>query len=314
MDGHRFGELRSTIDSADFLAVDDQMRAFVRSSIAEKQSKSRKLRQLFHALFRAREQSITYDAENTGTASQTFHLRSGNCLSTTAMFVALAREAGLNASFQEIRQRPVLRVDGSLWIYEKHVNAIVDVGRGVKFTIDFDRREGGEETGRPIHDSVATAQFFSNLGINAMGRGDSAAAHANLLRAIELDPGLPYVWNNLGVLYRRAGFLHQAEEIFRYTISLDPRELTAMSNLANLLRSADRVLEAEQYEDKLEHERRRNPYHLFNLANQAYEELKFDESIAYLRRAIRLKGDEPRFHQLLREVQSQQAMSSPGEE
>ena len=46
-----------------------------------------------------------YD-EITRTASETFRARRGNCLSFSNMFVAMARDVGLDVQFQEVEIPP----------------------------------------------------------------------------------------------------------------------------------------------------------------------------------------------------------------
>jgi tetratricopeptide (TPR) repeat protein len=303
----RSGGAQPVIAVDEFLAVDEAMREFVRAAVAGVTTRQQKIHRLMQAIFRPGEYTIDYEAEHSFTASQTFHRRSGNCLSTTALLVALAREAGLKAWFLEFGGQPELRVDESVWIFEKHVAALVDLGGGNLVSIDFDRRRKTGGNGQKIDDLKASAHFFSNLGVNALQLGDLGLAHANFRRATELYPRLAYVWNNMGVLYNRVGQQDRAEEIFLYAISMDPNEFRAMSNLAALYRRSGRAEQAIAYEQELELARRRDPYYLYLLSSRAFEDQKYDESINHIRRAIRLKDDEPAFHQLLQEIQARQA-------
>lgn len=307
LDIELFGAHKPLIDADELLLVDEEMRAFVQATTSGVFSKHGKLRRLMQAMFRSGDYTINYAAEDSFSASQTFHSHSGNCLSATALLVALAREAGLDATFQDFGKRYSLRVDDTVWIYERHINAIVDLGRGERVTVDFDRRQGYPDVGIEVDDSVVIAQFFSNLAVNAMRRGEPGLAHANFRRSVELDPALAYVWNNIGVLYKRNGRLDRAEEMLLYAIALDSSELRAMSNLAALYRHLDRVEEAQRYESRLERSRRHNPHYLYTLAKRSYNEQNYDDSVAYLRRAIRIKDDEPAFQQLLHEAETRQA-------
>lgn len=302
-----FGAHEAAIDASEFLLVDEEMRTFVRAALPDGASKNRNLRRLIQALFQSSNYTINYEADHTFSASQTFHRRSGNCLSTTALLVALAREAGLGATFQDLGEQYSLRVDDAVWIHERHINAIVDIGREQRVTVDFDQRYDRTGIGTEVDDSVVIAQFFSNLAVTAMRQGNPGLAHANFRRSVELDPGLAYVWNNIGVLYRRNGQLDRAEEMLLYAIALDSGEQRAMSNLAVVYRQLDRVEEARLYEQHLERSRRHNPHYLYNLAKRSYDEKKYADSVAYLRRAIRIKGDVPAFHQLLHQAETRQA-------
>ena len=305
-----FGAREPTFDVDELLLVDEPMRAFAQAAISGVARKKGKLDRLMQALFWDSNYTIKYAAEHSFSASQTFHSHSGNCLSTTALLVALAREAGLDATFQDFGKRYNLRVDDTVWIHERHINAIVELDYGERVVVDFDRREGRPGGGTEVNDTVVIAQFFSNVAVNAMRGGEPGLAHANFRRSVELDPSLAYVWNNIGVLYRRNGHLDQAEDSLLYAISLDPDELQAMSNLADLYRQTNRPAEAKQYEQRLERSRRHNPHYLYTLAKRAYDEGNYGDSVAYLRRAIRIKDDEAVFHQLLQETESRQATTT----
>ena len=79
---------------------------------------------------------VVYDPALTRTAVELFHQRTGNCLSFAGLFVVLAREAGLDAGFQDVPVLPNWRLDGDAFVVERHVNVIVRSGRE-EYVVDF---------------------------------------------------------------------------------------------------------------------------------------------------------------------------------
>jgi Flp pilus assembly protein TadD len=68
-------------------------------------------------------------------------------------------------------------------------------------------------------------------GTNALDRGDSAEAIAELERAAELLPEASEVQNHLGLAYQAAGRERDAEYAFRRAVALDCGNAAAVENL-----------------------------------------------------------------------------------
>ena len=64
-------------------------------------------------------------------------------------------------------------------------------------------------------------------------------------KAIELDPSMPAIHNNLGVMYWTAGDMQHALDCFETALSLDPHNRDTILNCTQLLQSHDRVEEAK---------------------------------------------------------------------
>ena len=78
------------------MALSDEMRAFVDEHVGRRAGDPVKLKQLSDAVFSTSIFGLEYD-DATRTAAETFRVRSGNCLSFTFMFVALARGGAVDA-------------------------------------------------------------------------------------------------------------------------------------------------------------------------------------------------------------------------
>jgi len=94
----------------------------------------------------------------------------------------------------------------------------------------------------------------------------------------------------LAVLYRLTNNLELAEKTYRYTITIDPKNLTALTNLAILLRNQHNDVEAEGIENMLFNYRKKNPYYYAVLADEAFYKQDFSKSVKLYKRAIRLNN------------------------
>lgn len=244
-----------------------------------------------------------YDPGITLPADEAFQARRGNCLTFSSLFVAMARAAGLPAWYQEVRIPPKWSAVNETLLVSKHVNAVVSE-RGEEYVIDVSRRQKkpNEET-RRLSDSEAEAQYYNNLGADALVHNDLATAHAYFRAALETRSGLAYVWSNLGVVYRRNGQTSDAMFSYETALKLDPRQAVALNNLYTLYADEGDVEAAAALEARVERNRRDNPFYLLHLAEIANEEQRWADAIELLKRAIRLDATEYRFHYALAQSQ-----------
>ena len=277
-------------------ALDAEMQAFVAPLKALRDPQPRML-----ALIEAMEArgmfSLEY-AEVTRTASGTFHDRQGNCLSFTMLFVTLARAAGLQASYQSVEVPPSWSYDGTV-VVASHVNTAVRTGGGEETVVDFNIRPyRGDQRSRRVSDSYALGLFYTNLGAEAMLRGDYAAALVYLREAAAVRPDIAGVWVNLGVLYARHGRYEHAEAAYLRALEVDDDEPSALTNLALVYQALGEAELAAEYRERVQGYRERNPYYHFASATRAYEKQQFEDALASVRKALRLKPDEHEFYTL----------------
>ena len=244
-----------------------------------------------------------YDSMVTLPADEAFRLGRGNCLTFSSMFIAMARDAGLRAWYQEVIVPPEWSEVNETLLVSKHVNAVV-AEWGSRYVIDVSRRKKTvlEET-RRMSDEEALAQYYNNLGAEALVGQNLAAAHAYFSKALEAHPGLPYVWSNLGVVFRRNG--QGVDAIFAYqaAIEQDPSHEVALNNLHTLYTEEGNLEAAAAIEQRVERNRRNNPYYLHHLAEIATEERRWSDAIDLLDHAIRLESNEYRFHYAMAQAQ-----------
>ena len=280
----------------DAFALDDEMRAFIAPFATIRDPRVR-LAKVIEGLEARGLFSLDY-AEITRTASATFHDRQGNCLSFTMLFVALARAAGLTATYQSVEVPPTWSNDGQV-VIANHVNAVVRTGVGEETVVDFNVRAArANERSRRLSDSYALGLFYTNLGAEALVRGEYAATLAALREAARIYPNIAGLWVNLGVLYARHGRYEHAEAAYLRALAVDDREQSALANLVVTYQLLGRPDLVQAYRDRVQAYRARNPYYHFGLATRAFDQQDFPTALAALRRAVRLKSDVHAFHKL----------------
>lgn len=292
-----------TIASVDLLAMSAEMKEFTNRHARRSPDEPLKAWKLAEAALDPDLLDFTYDPMTTVPADEAFRLRRGNCLTFSGLFVAMARAAGLEAWYQEVQLAPEWSAVNETLLVSKHVNAAVRE-HGQKYVIDVSRRrtEPTEQT-RRLSDREATAQYYNNLGADALVAADLARAYAYFAKALETQPGLAYVWSNLGVVFRRNG--QTADAIFAYRAALedDPEHVVALNNLHTLYTEAGDLAAAAELAQRVERNQRKNPYYLHHLAEVANEERRWTDAIELLTRAIKLEPEEYRFYYSLAQAQ-----------
>jgi tetratricopeptide (TPR) repeat protein len=297
------GQAQFDIESVDPLALSTEMKQFVAARMGGSERSPERAWRMAHAMLDPWLFPFEYDPRITLTAREAFRTRRGNCLTFSNLLVAMAREAGLEAWFREVEIPPEWSSVDDTLLVSMHVNAAVS-DDGEAFVVDASRRE--EKPGdrvRRISDSEAEAQFYNNLGADALVADDLALAHAYLRKAAETDARLAYVWSNLGVVLRRNGQTADAILAYETALRLDPRSTFALNNLYTIYDEDGMHDKAAKLQTRVERNRRRNPYYLHHLAGLSAERRDWQEAIDYSRRAIELKADEYRFHYTLAQMQ-----------
>jgi Flp pilus assembly protein TadD len=287
------------LPEVDLLALDDDMKVFLDNLLAGGTTEYARLRILLDAILDAGPLHLEYSNLQTLTAQETFHARAGNCLSFTNLFIALAREAGLNAWYQEVDVPDTWERVDETWMYNRHINAVVDTRGLGRQAVDFNfTRYSSELPQKRISDRKAQAQYYNNLGVYWMQEQRLDLAYLHLRKAVELDDDAAYFWTNIGALYRRAGDDRRAEAAWLAALEVGD-EPSALSNLARYYARNGNEASAAWYGEAVERYRQRNPYYLYDLAENAYQGAEFDQSRRLLQRALRIREDEPEFHRLL---------------
>ncbi len=299
-----FGETIPAAPAVDVLRVSPEMADFVRESTRGRELPYSRFRHLMASMAKEGFFINQYDRTATFTAAETFEVHRGNCLAYTTMFVALAREAGLDASFQLIRARPTWDVEAGFLIRNNHVNVMVDrvVTPGSSDTeliVDFNNVEVDPDSRRQvISDEYAASLYYANKAVEHLHAKDYPKAFAQMKRAILTYEENSDHWNNLGALYSIVGAHASAEAVYRIAMQIEPRDKTAISGLAKALQAQGRLAEAEQYAALAVRYQNRNPYYHYAVAEQAMQSDAFEAAITSINQAIELKRNNSEFYAL----------------
>ncbi|MDA1075118.1 MAG: tetratricopeptide repeat protein [Proteobacteria bacterium] len=298
-----FGEVVeiSEATSFDVLATDDAMVEFVQGHISEQRQSVVRLKRLLSRLEHAGYFNA-YQIDATRTALDTFHTQSGNCLSYTNMFIALARLAGLNAGYQIVEMPPTWDAESGYLIRNNHINVIVHSIRwerfeNSEFTVDFGSVQPAAHFNKKlVSDGYAQSLFYSNLSVDQSVTGNHRLAFAYLKRAILIEPRNSDLWVNLGALYNVREQPELAIKAFEVVLDLDPGNKAAWSGLERSYTLSGQHELALVYERKVRNYRENNPCYHYAMAQAAYKTADYDLAITSVDRAIKLNNKDGRFH------------------
>jgi len=286
------------LPSENLLWLDSEVRAYLATLAPNSDARSR-LAALIRA-FEERKFLVEYDENSTLSAMETYRQQRGNCLAFTLMMVAMARELGAEAYFNQVEVPPVWSHDeAETFVVYRHVNMVSEDSRGRR-VVDFNLAAYDPAYDQHmLDDNTAFSLYYSNRGIELMRKGEQEQAFLYLRKAIGLRPERSDLWANLGALYSHLGFLDEAEKSYQYALALKKNNLVAISNLESLYRYSGQDKLANKYAKRAHYHRHRNPYYLFYRARDAYELGDFKRAENHLRRAIRRHEGDHRFHFLM---------------
>lgn len=308
-----FGEAIDTsqVQDPDIFEVDDDMRAFIAEHVDNARASRERLRQLLTGMTQTGLMSLDYNDATTKTARQTFHDRVGNCISFTSLFVALAREADLEASFQTVEVPPIWYSDSDLVILNNHVNALVKhnfgLGNRRRTVVDFNVTElkGDYDTGE-VSDEYALALYYNNMAMDALRADDREESFRLLKKSIETYPDIAANWANLGVIYSRSDLDDYAIAAHLKALDLDKYHRPSLTNLASLYQGIGDPETAEIYRRQIRRYQDLNPYFHYSHALAAYNSGDLENASELLARAMDLKNSEHKFYQLQGLIAAQQ--------
>ena len=273
--------------------IDEQIREWVRERVGRRGSREERLYRLLDALVSDPGLNVTYVGGYTGTAEEVFETREANCLGFTHLFVALARELGIDVEYMRVHDVQSVERQGAYVVVSGHISAGYNTGPDYQ-VLDFsDLPIDDYRHIEPMDDHSVVALHHVNRGAELMLEGRWHEAEPWLTLGVELDPELPEAWVNLGVYRRHEGKLEEAEAAYRRAIEIAPDFPTSYQNLAALLLpNPERRAEALTLLDLARQNKTRNPYLFLSLGDLALEQGRFDLAGDYYRRAMTLAPGE----------------------
>jgi tetratricopeptide (TPR) repeat protein len=284
------------IPDADFQSVSASMIEFLDQYVPMTEGIETRSRNVSWAVTNRTVLPFEYEPNLTQTAAQTFGSQRGNCLSFSSMLVAMARNRGLKAWYQEVEILPQWSNHQNTLLLTRHINVVIE-GKQGQWVVDISgERAAVSRRVKRISDAEALAQYYNNLGADALVSNQLAEAYAYITKALRIDPGLAYLWSNLAVVFNRNGQQDDAVATYLLALGLEPNNAPAANNLYLIYESAGRHEEAQKLLSKVERHRRKNPYYLYHLSELAFNEGHYKESREMLEEAIEMNGEEYRFH------------------
>lgn len=292
--------LREQVAAIEPLAMTDAMRAFLEDKVGRRQTRTARLLDLHTILFDPDDGlGVKYGSTATLTAAETFEQATGNCLSFTLMFVAMARYLGLNAYFVEVDEVMGWSQRGDFGLSHWHMYVDVELDNAVEMVDFLPWSDRSYNSARRIGEERAMAHFHSNVGTEALAAGDTALALEHFRHALALDPGFHPARVNLAVAYRRAGVADAAEVQLLNVLDADPLNAVAAANLANLYSETGRYEEAVRWAAAREEFLRENPFHHYRLGIRALQSGDDQAARDHFKRAIDRQPNEALFHERL---------------
>ena len=262
-------------------------------------SQRSRFNRLLHLAFDDNGLGLLYQDDATVSVEQAYSTRTANCLSFTMLFIALAREAGLDAYPQEIRETLAWHQDSGILYRVDHINAVVRIAaRGYVVDIAGDSVIKLREPAR-VSDQRLLAHYYNNLAMRDLEQGRIAPALQNMGMALDLDPGFATNWSNAGVLYLRNGDEAAAARAYAKALALEPGNTSALVNMANLAQRRGEHDRESQFRERLERQQKNDPFFHFLQATEYERTGDYPRAIEHYQRAIRLRGDEHRFYAAL---------------
>ena len=279
----------------DLLATDQDMRDFVQLYSGAVRNNRQRLMMLHRAVKGAGTLNLQYDPSADGTAREVFRRGSANCLSYANLFVALAREAGLDAGYQWLEVRPQWTRMGERVMVRLHVNVVVKLGDGGQYMVDIDPLPSRDIAGtQQISDRDAQALYHNNIAMEALADDHLEQAWLHTVRALQLSPRGSHLWVNLGAIYRLAGQHREAESSYLYALQLDPWDRSAMNNLVVLYGIEGRQEDLDYWEVRVGRYRDANPYYHAWLGDQAAQRDDWRGAVQHYEQALHLLPDDSR--------------------
>ncbi len=294
--------LDDEIPQVGVLDVDADMRDFVAAAIRTNTMPTTRFHDLLQGMADEGLTEPDYSADRTLTAAETFRSRSANCLSYTNLFVALARQAGLDADYQVVDVPPEWDAQSGFLIRYTHINVRVRNVRLAEYyenqvTVDFyEVHPAPYYRRRIVSDAYAASLYYANLAVALLRANDARGAFGYLRRAIDLAPENEDLWINLGALYAMKGDYASSVDAYEVALQVDPDSRAAMSGLARSHGKAGHTELAESYRQRVDDYLEKNPYYYYAIARTAIAEEGYSESLAAIDRAIELDGRDGRFY------------------
>ncbi|MEP4486964.1 MAG: transglutaminase domain-containing protein [Halioglobus sp.] len=288
-------DVSQRIVTPDLLAMTPEMKDWVRAFGGKRTNEKQRLVNLHQSVKSESMLGMQYDPFGDGSAQEVFYRGTANCLAYANFFVAMAREAGLNARYQWLEVRPQWTRMGERVAVRLHVNVLVIMRDGQQYMVDIDPLQSRDITGsRTLKDAEGAALYHNNIAMTALAEEDIETAWLNGAKALQLSPEMGHLWVNMGAIYRVSDQHDAAEKSYFRALQLDSQDRSAMNNLVVLYEKMGRDEERNYWVERVERYRTSNPYYHAWLGDKAGEAGDIPLALEHYEKALALKPDDSR--------------------
>jgi len=241
---------------------------------------------------------------DTNTASESLAENKGNCLSLAILTKALAKLGNVDIAYQLVETEPVYQKEGNIVVSSQHIRTVLFEDRKKipgRITISLSRLiidyfpTFNSRILRSVSEAEFHSMYYTNMATEAIMQDNDRVAYWNLKKALELMPGDANAINIMAVLYERAGYYEQAEDIYLFGLNYAGSEekqlqqnLDILNNYYFLLKRQDRNAEATVIAERIAKFKDPNPFKWISLGNTAYNNRDYKKAISYFKKATKL--------------------------
>ncbi|MES2632775.1 MAG: tetratricopeptide repeat protein [Pseudomonadota bacterium] len=296
-----------TVSQDDLFRLDLELLKLVQDPAGHGLSPSQKLKHLLGVVYGADSRRFTYAAGHSTTASETWRLKRGDCLSLTVLTYSVARALDMPVQMQEVDTPILFDRRGALDFVNQHVNVlfkrahrtITEDAEPKDVVVDFEPDFASPKPGRALSERSIYARYLNNIATEHLARGAPELAYAHYKAAIEADPRYAASYGNLALLYRHASLQAEAEQLLNHAVRLAQAGDVPVYAMQQLLAEQGRDGEARRYESILQSRRTRDPYHWISLGVRHLEAGENRRAIAALEQAREMTGNFREVHAFL---------------
>ena len=276
--------------------IDDEIRELAVRVTENLRGDKEKMRAIVRAIRQHTGGSISYDWLSNKTAKAVFEEGRGNCLAYTNLFVGMSRAVGVDAVYVDVTTIEKVTKEAEVIVNSGHITGGIKDGPDLIF-VDFTANPEREYAGAKIIDDFeAISNFYNNQGflygyfaeaLVDQGGFDPLAREIEMYElALSIRPNFNRARNNLGVAYKRRGFVDDAIEQYQLALDIEPDFTEARSNLASAYYSQGHIEQAVQEFQLAARNDGSNAYVMYHLGVLHYHQRKFREAADYFRQAI----------------------------
>ena len=265
------------------------------SAVKKKQQQGFKLHQALYEVLQNELTNFTYYGE-TYNAETAMRLNKGNCMSLAVLTTAYAKLLGLEFSYREVSTLPVFEKKNNFIISSSHVQTIIyDADDTTEPSNGYVRKAGlvidyfpskDNHAGKYFGEADFISMYYKNLAGDALVENDLAKAFELAKEAYKYNENNVEVINSLAIVHRRAGDVKSAEAIYQAGLKIDKNNLRLISNYIMLLKSQNRIAEAQEYQQQLSQLDDPNPFHWLEEAYIAEKNNEMNKATRYYLKAF----------------------------